>query len=91
MIHEVLTSMMLEDYLSKFPERQTDLEALQVNCQSKELECEEWNTAKEHTYTIEAAFQVKGSIVPIFKLYVTDLFPILGLPSDDHHYCPKLV
>ena len=45
MIHEVLTSMMLEAFLSNFPERRTELEALQVNCQSKELVGEEWSTA----------------------------------------------
>ena len=48
----------MEEFLSKFPERRTELEALQVNCQSKKLVGEEWNTAKEHTNTIKAAFQV---------------------------------
>ena len=83
MIHEVLTSMMLEAFLSNFPERRTELEALQVNCQSKELVGEEWSTAKEHANTIEAAFQVyleeRASLSQSFKYwntYVSDLFGI---------------
>ena len=47
MIHEVLTSIMLEAFLSKYCERWTELEALQVNSQPKELTGEEWNTTKE--------------------------------------------
>ena len=38
--------------------RGTELEALQVNFQSKELIGEEWNTTKEHADTIQAALQV---------------------------------
>ncbi|KAI4798983.1 hypothetical protein KUCAC02_019327, partial [Chaenocephalus aceratus] len=58
MIHKVLTSMMLEAFLSKYPERRTELEALHVNCQSKDLTAEEWYTTKERADTIQAAFQV---------------------------------
>ena len=58
MTHKVLTSMMLEAFLSKFPERQMELEALQVDFKSKELTSEEWNTMKEHGATIQAIFQV---------------------------------
>ena len=83
MIHEVLTSMMLEAFLSNFPERRTELEALQVNCQSKELVGEEWSTVKEHANTIEAAFQVyleeRASLSQSFNYwntYVSDLFGI---------------
>ena len=36
MIYEVLMSMMLEEFLSKFPEKRTELEALQLKFQSKE-------------------------------------------------------
>ena len=57
MIHEVLTSMMLKAFLLRNPESQTELEALQVNCQSKELTGEEWNTIKERTDTLQAAFE----------------------------------
>ena len=58
MIHEVHTSITLEALLSKYHERRTELEALQVNSQSEELTGEEWNTTKEHADTIQAALQV---------------------------------
>ena len=45
----------LEAFLSKYHERRTELEALQVNSQFKELTGEEWNTTKEHADTIQAA------------------------------------
>ena len=35
-----------------------ELEALQVDFQSKELTSEEWKSIKEHCGTIQAAFQV---------------------------------
>ncbi|KAF3833313.1 hypothetical protein F7725_026978 [Dissostichus mawsoni] len=83
-IHEVLTSMMFEAFLSKFPERLTELDALQVNCQSKELTSEEWNTTKERADSIKAAFQdylkERASLSQSFdywKTYVSDLFPII--------------
>ncbi|KAK1899773.1 Bifunctional aspartokinase/homoserine dehydrogenase [Dissostichus eleginoides] len=83
-IHEVLTSMMFEAFLSKFPERLTELDALQVNCQSKELTSEEWNTTKERADSIQAAFQdylkERASLSQSFdywKTYVSDLFPII--------------
>ena len=41
-----------------YPERQMELEALQVNSQSKELIGEEWNTIKETADTIQAALQI---------------------------------
>ena len=84
MMHEVLTSMMFEEFLSKYPERRTELEALQVNCQSKELMGKEWNTTKEHADTIQAAFQVylqeRASLSQSFdywNTYVSHLFPIV--------------
>ena len=49
-----------------------DLEALQVNCQSKELMGQEWNISKEYVDTIQAALQVhhkkKGIAVPVLWL-----------------------
>ena len=47
MIHEVLTSMMLEGFLSELPENRMELEALQFNFQSIELSSEEWKSMKE--------------------------------------------
>ena len=41
-MHEVLTSMMLEAFFSKFPERWMELESLQVDFLSKELTSKEW-------------------------------------------------
>ena len=83
-IHEVLTSMMLEAFFSKYPERRTELEALQVNCQSKELTDEEWNTTKEHINTIQAALQIyfterasKSQSFDYWYTYVSELFPIV--------------
>ncbi|KAF3844532.1 hypothetical protein F7725_007695 [Dissostichus mawsoni] len=75
---------MFEAFLSKFPERLTELDALQVNCQSKELTSEEWNTTKERADSIQAAFQdylkERASLSQSFdywKTYVSDLFPII--------------
>ena len=83
-IHEVLTSMMLEAFLSKYPERQTELEALQVNFQSKELTGEEWNTTKERIDTIQATLQIylkerasKSQSFDYWYTYVSELFPIV--------------
>ena len=56
-LHEVFTSMMLKEFLSKYPDRQVELKAMQVNCESKELLCENWITAKEGVYNILAAFE----------------------------------
>ena len=50
MIHEVLTSMMLEGFLSEFPEKRMELVALQFDFQSKELNSKQCDT-------IQAAFQ----------------------------------
>ena len=82
MIHEVLTSMMLKAFLLRNPESQTELEALQVNCQSKELTGEEWNTIKERTDTLQAAFgtylKERASLSQSFdywNTYVSELFP----------------
>ncbi|XDV44765.1 hypothetical protein PO909_013005 [Leuciscus waleckii] len=82
MIHEVLTSMMLEAFLTKYPERKTELEALQVNWQSKEPTHEEWNNKKELSDTINAAFQVylkeRALQSQSFNYWNTsELFPIL--------------
>ncbi len=84
MIHEVLISMMLEAFISKYPERRTELEALQVKCRSTELTGEKWNTTKERVDTIETAFQdylkERASLSQSFdywKTYVSDLFPIV--------------
>ena len=85
LIHEVLTSMMLKAFFSNYPERQKELEVLQVNCQSKELICEEWNTTKVHADAIPATFEVylkdRALISELFKYlntYVSDRFPPSG-------------
>ena len=86
MIRKVLTSMMLEAFLSKYLERRLELEALQVDCQTKELTGKEWNTKKEHAVTIQAAFEVymylkeRASLSQSFdywNTYISDLFPIV--------------
>ena len=86
MIYEVLMSMMLEGFLSKFPEKRMKLEALQLKFQSKELSSEEWKSKKEQCSTIEAVFQAyvkeRASLSQSFILvtgthYVSDLFPII--------------
>ena len=85
MIHEVLMSMMLEGFLSKFPDKRMELEALQVDFQSKELTSEEWKSIKEHCGTIQAAFQVYvkerallSQSFSYWNTYVSDLFPIIS-------------
>ena len=55
---EVLTSIMLEVFFSKYPERQMELEALQINSQSEELTGKKWYTIEESTDTIQAVLQV---------------------------------
>ena len=84
MIHEVLMSMMLEEFLSKSPDKRMELEALQADFQSKELTSEEWTSIKEHCSTIQAAFQVyvkeralKSQSFCYWNTYVSDLFPII--------------
>ena len=57
MIYEVLMSIMLEGFLSKFPEKRMELEALQLKFQSKELSSEEWKSKKEQCSTIETVFK----------------------------------
>ena len=57
MIYEVLMSMMLEGFLSKFPEKGMELEALQLDFQSKELSSEEWKSKKEQCSTLQTVFQ----------------------------------
>ena len=74
-IHEVHTSIKLETFLSKYHERWTELEALQVNSQSEELTGEEWNTTKEHADTTQAALQAylkeKASLSQSFDYWNT--------------------
>ena len=81
MIHEVLTSMMLEGFLSEFPEKRMELEALQFDFQSKELSSEEWKSMKEQCNTIQAAYgKERASLSQSFSYwntYVFDLFPII--------------
>ena len=84
MIHEVLTSMMLEGFLSEFPEKRMELEALQFDFQSKELSSEEWKSMKEQCGTIQAAFQAyvkerasQSQSFSYWNTYVSDLFPII--------------
>ena len=84
MIHEVLTSMILEGFLSEFPEKKMELEALQFDFQSKELSIEKWKSLKEQCGTIQTAFQtyVKGRAslshsFSYWNTYVSDLFPII--------------
>ena len=57
MIYEALMPMMLEGFLSKFPEKRMELEALQFDFQSKEISSEEWKSKKEQCSTIQAVFQ----------------------------------
>ena len=84
MIHEVLTSMMLDSFLSKFPEKQKELAALHVDFQSQELTVEEWKTAKEDGSAVQAAFEVylnerasQSQSFNYWKMYVSDLLPII--------------
>ena len=84
MIHEVLTSMMIEAFLSKYPERRIELEALQVDCQSKEITGKEWNIKKEHAVAIRVAFEdylkdraLLSQSFDYWNTYVSDLFPIV--------------
>ena len=84
MIHEVLMSMMLEGFLSEFPEKRMELEALQFDFQSKELSSKEWKSMKEQCGTIQAAFQAyvekRASLSQSFSYwntYDSDLFPII--------------
>ena len=59
--HSVIhTSMMLEPFFSKFPEKREELEALHVGFQSKELTIEEWNTTKETFKPPLKSTSVKG-------------------------------
>ena len=54
LIHEALMSMLLESFLSKYPERQMELQGLQVN--SEALTSEDWQTAREVADGLQSAF-----------------------------------
>ena len=91
-IHEVLTSMMLEAFFSKFPEKREELEALHVGFQSKELTIEEWNTTKEEGGNVQAAFEVylserasQSLSFNYWNTYVSDLFPIIRDLTNSMH------
>ena len=84
MMHEVLTSMMLEEFFYKYPEKREELEVLQVGFQSKELTIEKWNTTKEKGNNVQAAFEVylserasQSQSFNYWNTYVSDLFPII--------------
>ncbi|KAK1875448.1 Peptide chain release factor 2 [Dissostichus eleginoides] len=78
-IHEVLTSMMFEAFLSKFPERLTELDALQVNCQSKE---------KNGTPQRSDCYQLKDKFPLLYDSYMNGGFVVnttkkgSGVPFD---------
>jgi len=50
---------MLEGFLSEFPEKRMELEALQFNFQSEE-NTEEWQSMKKQCAMIQAVFQTYG-------------------------------
>ena len=76
-IHEVLTSLMLKAFLSKYPEKHMEVEALQVNCQ---LIGEEWNTAKKRADKFQEAFEVYlKDNVPV--IYILDHICFRPLPN----------
>ena len=86
MTYDVLMSIMLEALFSKYPEKQTELEALQVNSQSEEFRSEELSTTTKCTDTIQAALQVyhkeKTALSQSFdywNTYISDLFPIVRI------------
>ena len=82
LIHEALMSMLLEAFLSKYPERQMELQGLQVN--SEALTSEDWQTAREVADGLQSAFDgyldERAKLSKSFeywKTYVADLFPVI--------------
>ena len=76
--------MMVEEFLSKYPDRQMELEAMQVNCESKELFCENCITAKQGVYNILTTFEqyhkersLQSQSFIYWNSYISDLFLIV--------------
>ena len=69
--------MMLKAFIPKYPERQIELEALQVDCQTKVLTGKEWNTKKECTRAViihatsEAYLKERASLSQFFDYWNT--------------------
>lgn len=84
LIHETLMSMLLEAFLSKYPERQVELQGLKVK--SGALTSEDWKIAQEvaECSGIQSAFDAyldeRAALSQSFKYwktYMSDLFPVI--------------
>ena len=57
MIHEVLISMIFEEFLMKYSEKELELQELLVDFHSKDFSGEVWNGGKERAKPLEEMFQ----------------------------------
>ena len=83
LIHEVIMSLMLEAFQAEYPEKSVLFEDLLVDCQSKEMTTDYWNTKKEQSKAIEEDFHDylkekarQSQSFAYWFMYVDELFPI---------------
>ena len=83
MIHEVLISMIFEEFLMKYPEKELEVQGLLVEFHSKEILGEVWNGGKERAKPLEKMFQAhlakmasQSQSFSFWNMYVSDLYPI---------------
>ena len=82
-IHEVIMSMMFEEFLRKYPDRSAKLQEILVDFNSNEPCRDAWNASKERYEVTELAFQAfltemssTSQSFAFWNTYVSDLYPI---------------
>ena len=82
-IHEVLISMIFEEFLMKYPKKELELQELLVDFHSKDFSGEVWNGGKERAKPLEEMFQAhlakmasQSQSFSFWNTYVSDLYPI---------------
>ena len=95
MIHEVLISMIFEEFLMKYPEKELELQELLVDFHSKDFSGEVWNGGKERAKPLKEMIQAHlaemvSQSQSFWNTYVSDLYPIArdltnSMPCGDWH------
>ncbi len=82
-IHEVIMSMMFEEFLRKHPDRSAKLQEILVDFNSNEPSRDAWNASKERYEATELAFQAfltemssTSQSFAFWNTYVSELYPI---------------
>lgn len=82
-IHEVVMSMMFEEFVAKYPDKSTILQEIFLDFNCNEPSKDAWNSIKERSKAIELAFQAfltemssTSQSFAFWNTYVSELFPI---------------